>query len=119
MNISYFCSDLEKFNRIAHQKVKMNSTNFSSLNCTTPQYFTSMSDLFVCYRLLVNQHVFEAIWQIVLGIFTVILCVIVLTLLFIKQHKTIFDIILLGHCKLICITLFNMLIIKKFRLLLI
>jgi hypothetical protein len=104
VSFSYFCSNLEKFNRIAHQKVlMMNSTNASSLNCTPPQYFTSVSDLFVCYRLLVSQNVFEAVWQIVLGIFTVIGCVIVVTLLFIKHNKTIFDIILIGHCKLIII----------------
>ena len=76
-----------------------NSTNFSSLNCTTPQYFTSLGDFFDCYNLLISENVLAATGQIVLGVLSALLCVLVTILLIIKPKKNIFDDILFGHCE--------------------
>jgi hypothetical protein len=79
----------------------LNSTNFSSLNCTTPQYFASFSDFLDCYNLLISENVLAATGQIILGVLTALLCVPVSALLIIKQSKNIFDDILFGHCEFI------------------
>ena len=71
----------------------------STLNCSTAQYFSVFSDFFECYKELVSQNVLGAVGQIFLGVMTLIACVLVLILLLIKPHKTIFDTILLCHSK--------------------
>ena len=69
----------------------------STLNCSTPQYFSVYSDFFECYKELFRKNVLGAVGQICLGVITGIFCLAVLSFLILKSHKTIFDIILLSH----------------------
>ncbi len=71
----------------------------STLNCSTPQYFSVYKDFFECYKEFFRKNILGAVGQICLGIVTGIFCLAVLSFLILKSNKTIFDIILLSHSK--------------------
>ena len=81
-----------------------NATNISNdtnplFYCETPQYFSTLSEFYTCYKYFQKDRIFDTVAQIFLGCGMVGFNLLVFLLLMYKPDKSVFDKILMGHCK--------------------